>query len=97
MAVHRGVGGTLLATALVAGAATAGETILYVSPQGADQWSGRTAEANADRTDGPLATLAGARDALRRLRAGGAATQFTVCVRGGRGRVKSGRGRQARP
>jgi len=83
MVAHRGVGGTLLATALVAGAATAGETILYVAPKGDDQWSGRAAEASPDKTDGPLATLAGARDALRRLRAGGVATQFTVCVRGG--------------
>ncbi len=43
----------------------------YVSPQGSDAWSGRRQSANASRTDGPLATLKGARDAIRRLRAQG--------------------------
>lgn len=41
---------------------------LHVSPQGDDRWSGRRATPNADRTDGPLATLAGARDLIRGLR-----------------------------
>ena len=31
---------------------------LYVSPQGNDAWSGRLAEPNAAKTDGPLATIA---------------------------------------
>ena len=44
--------------------------VLHVSPKGNDQWSGKLAEPNAGRTDGPLATIEGARDALRRLRAG---------------------------
>ena len=42
---------------------------LYVSPAGNDAWSGRKAQPDAGRTDGPLATLAGARDALRKARA----------------------------
>ncbi|MHC4434376.1 MAG: right-handed parallel beta-helix repeat-containing protein, partial [Planctomycetota bacterium] len=41
---------------------------LYVSPGGNDHWSGKLARPNAGRTDGPLATLGGARDRLRRLR-----------------------------
>jgi len=38
---------------------------VFVSTQGNDAWSGRTAEPNADKTDGPVATLARARDLLR--------------------------------
>ncbi len=41
---------------------------LYVSPQGNDRWSGRLAKPNKERTDGPLASLTGARDAIRRLK-----------------------------
>ena len=41
---------------------------LYVSPDGNDRWSGRLAQPNSERTDGPLATLRGARDHIRRLR-----------------------------
>jgi len=46
----------------------ASEIKLYVSPDGDDAWSGRLAKANAGRTDGPLASFEGARDAVRRLR-----------------------------
>jgi hypothetical protein len=41
---------------------------LYVSPDGSDSWSGKLDRANAARTDGPHASLAGARDAIRRLK-----------------------------
>ena len=44
---------------------------LHVSPDGNDAWSGSLARPNADRTDGPLATLVGARDAVRKLKARG--------------------------
>lgn len=44
---------------------------LYVTPNGNDSWSGRLSRPNASRTDGPLATLQGARDAVRRLKASG--------------------------
>ena len=54
---------------LTAGGAAA-ET-LYIAPGGSDHWSGRSVRPNAGRSDGPLASLAGARDAVRRLRAGG--------------------------
>lgn len=43
-------------------------TTLYVAPEGNDSWSGKLQKPNAEKTDGPLATLAGARDAVRRLK-----------------------------
>ncbi len=55
-------------------AATAGPlraTTFHVSPQGNDTWSGRHERPNQDRTDGPLATLTAARDAIRKLKAQG--------------------------
>jgi len=41
---------------------------LYVSPDGSDQWSGKLAQPNSAKTDGPLESLAGARDRIRQLR-----------------------------
>ena len=41
---------------------------LFVSPEGNDTWSGRFPRVNAQKTDGPLASFAGARDAIRGLR-----------------------------
>ncbi|MBT7099446.1 hypothetical protein HN937_18875, partial [Candidatus Poribacteria bacterium] len=55
-------------------------TTLYVSTAGDDAWTGALPEPDADRSDGPLATLEAARDALRALRTEGGAT---VIVRGG--------------
>ena len=43
-------------------------TTFYVATNGNDEWSGSLAEPNAEGTDGPLATLVGARDAVRQLR-----------------------------
>jgi len=42
---------------------------LFVATNGNDAWSGRLAAPAPDGADGPLATLAGARDRVRRLRA----------------------------
>ena len=42
---------------------------LHVAPDGNDAWTGRVAHPNADRSDGPLASLQGARDAIRKLKA----------------------------
>lgn len=55
---------------------------LYVAPGGNDAWTGKLpAPANGD---GPLATLAAARDRLREIRKSGApAKALTVVVRGG--------------
>jgi hypothetical protein len=64
-------------------AAMAAPVTLYVAPDGNDGWTGRLATANADRTDGPLATPAGARDAVRRLKAAGETGPVTVYLRGG--------------
>ena len=56
----------------------------YVAPDGNDQWSGRIERPNAGRTDGPLASLAGARDAVRRLKSRGPlAEPVRVVVAGG--------------
>jgi parallel beta-helix repeat protein len=43
----------------------------YVAPNGNDAWSGRREYANEPKTDGPFATLARARDAIRALQAQG--------------------------
>ena len=60
----------------------------YVAPHGADAWSGTRPEPNADKTDGPFATLARARDAVRRLKAPGTNTRpVTVLIRGGEYRL----------
>jgi parallel beta-helix repeat protein len=57
-------------------------TDYYVGPGGSDAWSGRLPEPNAERTDGPFATLPKARDAVRAdLKAGGKG--MTVHVRAG--------------
>lgn len=45
--------------------------VLHVSPLGDDRWSGLLAAPNATRTDGPLASPRGARDAARAWRAAG--------------------------
>ena len=47
----------------------------HVSPDGNAAWSGRLAKPNAGQTDGPMASLAGARDAIRKLKAQGAVTK----------------------
>lgn len=44
-------------------------TTLHMAPDGDDRWSGRLARPNQNRSNGPLASLAGARDAVRGLRA----------------------------
>ena len=52
-------------------AAAPSATTVYVATTGNDAWSGKLPKPNAGKTDGPLATLAGAREALRRLKAAG--------------------------
>ncbi len=48
---------------------------LYVSPEGNDRWSGQLSQPNSQRTDGPKASLTGARDAIRRLKSKGPLTK----------------------
>ena len=69
------------------GAAVAAQVLqptdLHVATNGNDHWSGRLAAPNAGGTDGPLASLAGARDAIRAAAAAGALGAVTVHIRGG--------------
>jgi hypothetical protein len=55
----------------------------FVAPNGNDAWSGRLAEPNAAGTDGPLASLTAARDAVRAARKAGDRTAVSVQVRAG--------------
>jgi hypothetical protein len=56
----------------------------YVSPMGNDLWSGKISRANTPRTDGPLASLTGARDKIRKLKETGPLTEpVRVLVEGG--------------
>ena len=57
--------------------ANAGETPLYVSPEGNDSWSGES-------IDKPFATIQKARDAIREMRRKNGLTEpVTVYIRGG--------------
>ena len=64
-----------LALCAVTFAGPAGAVDYHVSPQGDDTWSGALANANAAATDGPFATLARARDEIRKLKAEGTLTE----------------------
>jgi hypothetical protein len=62
------------------------KSVLYVAPNGRDAWSGELAEPNAAGTDGPFATLARARDAIRQWKSqsgGQVPLAVKVLVRGG--------------
>ena len=65
--------------------------ILHVSPAGNDSWSGHLAAPNSNRTNGPLASLTGARDALRKARVsiGSKPVPATVRVQGGTYRLSA--------
>ncbi len=57
----------------------------YLSPNGNDRWSGKSAEPTAQDENGPFASLDGARIALRQLKQSGALNgPVVVWVRGGR-------------
>ena len=65
--------------------AAAEPVTLHISPRGNDAWSGQLVTANAGGTDGPVATLARARDLIRELKKspGGLADAVTVELQGG--------------
>lgn len=74
-------GAVLLVSLLVAGllCSRPGHAVtLHVAPDGSDAWSGQLERPNEGGTDGPLASLRGARDAVRALRQGKEAGPVTV-------------------
>lgn len=74
---------TVLLSADAAAQATGPVADYYVSPAGSDEWSGTLADANADGSDGPFATVARALEAVRKARAARGDRPFTILVRGG--------------
>jgi parallel beta-helix repeat protein len=71
-----------LLLAAVSGSA-APKADFFVAPAGRDTWSGKLAAPNAARSDGPFATVAHARDAVRALKAREPARPINVLLRGG--------------
>jgi hypothetical protein len=63
-----GTAAALLLLALLSRGPEGRATTLYVNPNGNDAWSGRLPAPNAEGTDGPKASLAGARAAVRELK-----------------------------
>ena len=60
------------------------KTTFFVATDGNDKWSGTVASPNADKTDGPFATLTRGRDAIRQLKyAEGLQQSVEIQVRGG--------------
>ncbi len=61
------------------------ESAYFISTEGNDAWSGRLASPNADKSDGPFATLERARDAVRAVRSARPETaSFAIYFRKGR-------------
>jgi len=56
----------------------------YVSTVGNDEWSGKLASPNQEKTDGPFATLARARDAVRELKKSNPKSNVVVMIRDGK-------------
>ncbi|MCP4640687.1 MAG: right-handed parallel beta-helix repeat-containing protein [bacterium] len=77
----------LVAALACAGAQAQGATNLYVATNGNNAWSGALPAPNADGSDGPFATIHGARDAIRQLKVGGATGPVVVSIRGGDYRI----------
>ncbi|MCE5240209.1 right-handed parallel beta-helix repeat-containing protein [bacterium] len=69
----------LLLVLAMAEAGAAGAAF-HVSPQGRDNWSGKLEKPNHAQTDGPFATLARARDAIRDLKGKGSLPKGGVTV-----------------
>ncbi len=61
------------------------QATFFVAVNGNDGWSGKSSAPNADRTDGPFATLVRAREAIREMKPKeGLKEPVTVMVRGGK-------------
>lgn len=79
-----------LAGMLLAAIAVAQPIELHVAPDGNDSWSGRLSSPAADKSDGPLATLQGARDRIRAMKVFSEYTApITVSVHEGVYRIQS--------
>jgi len=77
-----------IAAIAVSAALAAGEAVVvHLSPTGDDAWSGRLAEPDAARRDGPVATPGRARDVVRALRAAGESGPVNVRLRAGTWRL----------
>src|SRR5437660_126125 len=68
-------------TSVVSAASRSAE--FYVSPEGKDSWTGTLDAPNANKTDGPFASLDRARRAVRDLKKGSRNTPIVVALRGG--------------
>lgn len=66
-------------------ATVAAPMMFYVAPDGSDAWSGTIPQPNAAKTDGPLASLEAARDAIRRLKQAGSLPAGGVVIEVGGG------------
>jgi len=74
----------LLLTAVLGFSTRADAVTVYMSPAGSDGWSGRLAQPNGTRADGPVVTLERARDIIRQSRIGGELRESArVVVAGG--------------
>ncbi|MFH0797550.1 MAG: right-handed parallel beta-helix repeat-containing protein [Candidatus Omnitrophota bacterium] len=72
------------ATPVVAGVEKKTTLTFYVSPVGDDGWSGKITQPDQVRKDGPFASVARARDAIRQIKAAGQLSQpIAVQIRGG--------------
>ena len=71
----------LLTLTILQNSVWANKRILYVSPNGNDDWSGTFADVQT--SDGPLATLNAARLKVRQLKAAHHEDTFEVQIRGG--------------
>ena len=75
---------SLIANVITGAQANETEVTFFVSTDGDDGWSGKLEAPNAEKNDGPFATIARARDAIREMKAdGGLSGPMNVMVRGG--------------
>jgi hypothetical protein len=73
----------LLAACLGAGGALAGPLTFYMAPGGNDGWSGSRPSVNRNKSDGPLATLAGALEKSRAIHRQTPGAEIRLELRGG--------------
>lgn len=72
---------TAILVVCMMGSTAFAQTVFQVSTDGDDRRPGKRSEAGTDGTDGPFATLEGARDAIRALKAGSGLPPGGVTVR----------------